>query len=112
MRIFVHDTAKEKVRKISRYIQASFGKNARLKFRHEIAHVSQLLLQNPNLGPAEPYLADAPVLYRSIVVNRLNKIIYWINDDVIEIVDFWDTRREPTAQAVQLTPAPSDQRKQ
>ena len=53
-----------------------FGKNARLKFRHEIAHVSQLLLQNPNLGPAEPYLADAPVLYRSIVVNRLNKIIY------------------------------------
>ena len=102
MRIFVHDIVKEKIRKTSRYIQASFGKKARLKFRHEIAHVSELLLQNPNLGPVEPYLADAPVLYRSIVVNRLNKIIYWINDDVIEIVDSWDTRREPMAQEGQM----------
>ena len=102
MRIFVHDIVKEKIRKTSRYIQASFGKKARLKFRHEIAHVSELLLQNPNLGPVEPYLADTPVLYRSIVVNRLNKIIYWINDDVIEIVDSWDTRREPMAQAGQM----------
>lgn len=102
MRIFVHDIVKEKVRKTSRYIQAGFGKKARLNFRQEIAHVSQLLLKNPNLGSVEPYLADAPVLYRSIVVNRLNKLVYWINDDVIEIVDFWDTRREPTAQAEQM----------
>ena len=99
MRVFVHDIVKEKIRTTSRYIQANFGKNARLNFHREIAQVYQLLQQNPNLGPAEPYLADAPVLYRSIVVNRLNKIIYWINDDVIEIVDFWDTRREPVAQA-------------
>ena len=42
------------------------------------------------------------MIYRSIVVNRLNKIVYWINDDVIEIVDFWDTRREPVAQAKQV----------
>lgn len=39
---------------------------------------------------------------RSIVVNRLNKIVYWINGDVIEIVDFWDTRREPKKQAEQV----------
>ena len=80
----------------------NFGKNARMNFRCEIAHVSQLLQKNPNLGPAERYLADAPVLYRSIVVNRLNKMVYWINDDVIEIVDFWDTLREPVAQAEQV----------
>ena len=102
MRIFVHDIVKEKIRTTSRYIQANFGKNARMNFRHEIAHVSQLLQKNPNLGPAEPYLSDAPVLYRSIVVNRLNKMVYWINDDVIEIVAFWDTRREPVAQAEQV----------
>ena len=69
--------------------------------KYKVYQTERLLEWNPNLGPAEPYLADAPVLYRSIVVNRLNKIIYWINDDVIEIVDFWDTRREPTAQAEQ-----------
>ena len=40
MRIFVHDIVKEKIRTTSRYIQANFGKNARMNFRHEIAHVS------------------------------------------------------------------------
>jgi hypothetical protein len=47
-------------------------------------------------------LANATIEYRSIVVNRLNKIVYLINNDDIEIVDFWDTRREPIAQAGQV----------
>ena len=47
-------------------------------------------------------MANATIEYRSIVVNRLNKIVYWINNDDIEIVDFWDTRREPIAQAEQV----------
>ena len=95
MRIVVNDEAKEKIRQTAKYIQNKFGKKARVDFRNEIDHVSRLLRNNPYLGPAEPFLAEAPVPYRSIVVNRLNKMVYWINGDVIEIVDFWDTRREP-----------------
>ena len=101
MRIIVNDETKKKIRQTARYIQKEFGKKARVDFRNEIQHIVKLLQENPLLGPDERYLADAPVLYRSIVVNRLNKIVYWINDDVIEIVDFWDTRREPENQAKQ-----------
>lgn len=102
MRLIVDDVAKQKIRQTARYIQKKFGKKARLDFRNEISHVAKLLRDNPCLGPTEPYLADAPVTYRSIVVNRLNKMVYWINDDVIEIVDFWDTRRDPIKQAEQV----------
>ena len=102
MRIIVNDEAKKRIRETARYIYKKFGKKARLNFRDEFEHVVELLHDNPCIGPAEPYLADAPVLYRSIVVNRLNKIVYWINGDVIEIVDFWDCRREPEKQAEQV----------
>ena len=37
-----------------------------------------------------------------LVKNHYNKIIYRITDDVIEIVDFGDTRREAKEQAAIL----------
>ena len=58
-----------------------------------------MLSRNPHLGPVEPYLDNMPEIYRSIVVNRLNKIVYYIKDNGIVIADFWDTRREPRTQA-------------
>ena len=45
-----------------------------------------------------------PFAYRSIVVNRLNKIVYRVVEDRIEIADVWDTRREPQQQADDLRP--------
>ena len=35
-------------------------------------------------------------------VNRLNKIVYRIVEDHIEIADFWDVRREPESLAKQV----------
>jgi hypothetical protein len=42
---------------------------------------------------------DCQDMYRSFVVNHLNKIVYRILDDCVEVVDFWDVRREPSALA-------------
>ena len=54
------------------------------------------------IGIVEPLLADRPVMYRSYVVNRLNKIVYRIVDDYIEIAAFWDVRRDPGVLASQV----------
>lgn len=43
-----------------------------------------------------------PSSYRSIVVHQHNKIVYRIVDRHIEVVAFWDTRREPKKQAEQV----------
>jgi len=53
----------------------------------------------PELGKIDPLIAHRKQLYRSIIVRRLNKIVYYIKDDTIRIVAMWDTRREPKAQA-------------
>ena len=87
--------AQNEVRKTARYINKEFGKESRDQFISEIRNISRLLGENPNLGMPEPLLADYTKMYRSYVMNHLNKIIYWIAEDRIEIVDLWDVRRDP-----------------
>lgn len=53
----------------------------------------------PELGKIDPLIVHRKQLYRSIIVRRLNKIVYYIKDDTIRIAAMWDTRREPKAQA-------------
>ena len=101
MRVVWHLEAAKRLRQVVSYIQTEYGSKSCKKFLKEAYRTERLLAKNPYLGPVEPLLVDAPVQYRSIVVNRLNKIVYWINGDVIEIVDFLDTRREPNKQAQQ-----------
>ena len=101
MRVVWYPEAAKRLRQVVSYIQTEYGSKSCTKFLKEAYRTERLLARNPYLGSVEPFLADAPVPYKSIVVNRLNKIVYWINEDVIEIVDFWDTRREPNQQAQQ-----------
>lgn len=87
--------AKENLQKTSNYIRKEFGKKSKQKFLDEVLHVAVLLESNPYLGLIEPLLDEAPVEYRSIVVNHINKLVYFIHDNTLEIVVLWDTRREP-----------------
>ena len=84
------------------YILDKFGPKASEDFLQEVQHVSDLLESNPYLGPVEPLLAQKSKPYRSVVLNHLNKIVYYIKGDTIRITAFWDTRREPRAQANKL----------
>ena len=87
--------AKENLQNTSNYIRKEFGKISKQKFLDEVLHVAVLLESNPYLGLIEPLLDEAPVEYRSIVVNHINKLVYYIHENTIEIVVLWDTRREP-----------------
>ena len=95
-------TAKKQWRKTAKYIQKKFGDESREAFMQEVFHTSLLLGQYPNMGKIEPYLADLPRSYRSVVVSRLNKIVYYVDGNILYIVAFWDTRREPQTQAQQV----------
>ena len=102
MRVTWSEEAREAVRETSDYIWSEFGAKAKRKFLQEIGRIGSLLQKNPNLGQFEYYLKDCPEHYRSIVVNRLNKIVYYIHDNCVDIVAFWDTRREPKEQAKEV----------
>ena len=95
-------TAKKQWRKTAIYVQKKFGDKTRDAFMKEVLQTSLLLGDHPEMGKVEPYLAGLPRAYRSVVVNRLNKIVYYADSNIVYIVAFWDTRREPNAQARQV----------
>ena len=89
----------EKVRLIAKYIRKEFGKKRRDEFIQEVRQTRRLIEQSPNIGPVEPLLEELPAMYRSYVMNGLNKMVYRIEDDTIYIVDFWDVRQDPSTLA-------------
>lgn len=102
MNVIWSPSASEALVKTAVYIRKEFGFKSKKLFLNEIKHTAKLLKDYPNLGIVEPLLEGTPVLYRSIVVNQLNKIVYFINEQTIEIVALWDTRSEPEAQTEKL----------
>jgi len=80
--------ARERMDKTADFIQEQFGLKSKMRFKKEVRRVNDLLKANPYLGPVEPLLEDLPSEYHSIVVNNLNKMVYYIKDDIIHIADF------------------------
>ena len=99
MRVVLTDLAKRQIADTARYIRQEFSKKSKDSFLQKVRETRRLLADNPHLGPIEPLLAERAQTYRSVVVGKLNKMVYLIEDDVIYIVAFWDCRREPKALA-------------
>ncbi|MCQ2310402.1 MAG: type II toxin-antitoxin system RelE/ParE family toxin [Paludibacteraceae bacterium] len=80
------------------YILSEYGTTAYATFLNDVDNGVRTLMQFPQSGHVEPLLKDRIVLYRSIVINNHNKLVYFIDEEksIIQITDFWDTRREPS----------------
>ena len=103
MKVVITEFAKQQIREIAQSIQRSFGKKHRENFMQKVKETRLLLADNPHLGHEEPLLTDSPKGYRSIVVTKLNKMVYYVdNNTTIFIVDFWDVWREPSTLANQV----------
>ena len=95
MKVIWMPLAKKALRDTSEYIRNEFGKRVRDEFIQDVRHTSLLIGNNPHIGKIEPLLDELPDGYRSIVVSHLNKIVYRVLEDCIEIHDFWNCRRSP-----------------
>ena len=84
---------------VMRYGSQEFGERTTQRLYARIMSYEPLLAANPRLGVAEPLLAGRKREYRSIVVHKLFKLVYYVKGDTIYIAALWDTRREPAAQA-------------
>ena len=101
VKVIWHKQAREALRETAAYIRKNYGLKVREDFRNEVNQVQTLLISNPYMGHEEPLLANRSIKYRSFVINKLNKIVFYFEGDTIHIADFWDTRREPNKQAQQ-----------
>lgn len=87
---------------VADYIFKEFGTLALREFYQKIDKVETDLVEFPEIGKLEPLLAHRKKLYRSIMLTKMNKLIYKINNDYIYVHAVWDTRREPKSQASKL----------
>lgn len=104
MEIIWSDKAYKRWEESADYIFHQYGVHAVIRFKTNIEEWEESLLQSPLISKLEPLLRHRAISYRSIVVNKLNKLIYYIDNDKIIIADLWDTRREPKTQAESTNP--------
>ena len=102
MKIKWDPKARASFRQVARYVNTKFGRKARQEFMKRVKDTENLIRQSPNVGPIDPLFASHAATYRSIIINGLNKMVYRVDDDVIYIVAFWDTRMEPEEQATRV----------
>ena len=81
--------------KTLKYVQEHFGEMVALDLYDEVDADNEYLARNPYMFKKEPLLEMRTIEYRSIIVKKLNKIIYRIDDELVTVVDFWNSRQSP-----------------
>jgi plasmid stabilization system protein ParE len=102
MKVIWDPRAKEGERQVVLYIRHKFGSQHARKFIDEVNHIVGILKENPQYGSIDTLFEERAISYRSIIIRGLSKLVYYIKDDTICIAAFWDTRREPVAQAQRI----------
>lgn len=98
MKVIWQPAAKKGRTEVAAYIRRQFGAKRKISFLQEVRETTQMLRKSPNIGSIDPLYAERPLTYHSVIINGLNKMVYRVDGDIIYIVDFWDTRREPIKQ--------------
>lgn len=81
--------------KVVRYGEKEFGRKTAIDFYSKIKENDFRLLTNPELGMIEPSLTDCRIEYRSLVVHKNYKLIYYITKSTVRVAALWDCRQIP-----------------
>lgn len=88
-------SAEKQLERDIQYCIRTFGMKVALRFINSIDKQVDLLATNPYIGFIEPLLIGRRNEYRSLVVHKHYKLVYYIKNNTLYITDLWDTRREP-----------------
>ena len=102
MRVVWDPEAKEARTQVANYIRRQFGSKRKTRFLQEVRQVTQQLKRSPGIGQIDPLFSDRARTYRSVIINGLNKLVYFTADDLLYIAGFWDTRMDDEDQAAQV----------
>ena len=101
MKIRWHKRAAAQLHQVEEYVLRDFGERVRQEFMDDVEQAVLSLADMPTMGKIDPLFAHRKQTYRSIIVRRLNKVVYYVKDDILHVAAFWDTRREPKNQTSQ-----------
>lgn len=84
-----------KIQKNSPGYQKKMGNSAAEKFISGINDAVGLLSSNPYMGPVDQELSTSRRTVHSFVEHKNHKIIYYIKNDTIHILDIWPNSQNP-----------------
>ncbi len=65
------------------------------KFKNQLQNLIKIIKQNPNIASSELSLEHETIIYKSFVIDKYNKLIYYVKGEEIILADIWDTRMNP-----------------
>ena len=95
MRVLWSYRAARSLHALEDYILRTFGETRRQQFMTEAEDITRKLADFPNMGKHDPLLAHRKKEYRSLVMTRKTKLVYYIEGQRVIIANIWDSRREP-----------------
>ena len=71
------------------------GERSAMKFSNQVDDKIKMLLKFPESGHLEPLLSFRKLPYRSKLINKRYKMIYYIDDETLWVAAIWDMRMHP-----------------
>ncbi|GHT55767.1 hypothetical protein AGMMS49982_22000 [Bacteroidia bacterium] len=71
------------------------SEQAAIKLVFDIRQATKQLAKYPEIGFREPLLAYRPETFRSLIVRKTYKVVYYIEKGTVYIADVWNTRQDP-----------------
>ena len=102
MRVKWSERARKQRDEVANYIRQQFGAKRKYKFKQESRETTDRLKRSPGIGQIDPLFSNRAKTYRSVIINGLNKLVYFVSDDILYIAAFWDTRMDAEDQASQV----------
>lgn len=87
--------AKESLKQIADYYKKEYSINSAKKIINQIRTTVEKLKDFPQMGSIDLLLEDEPLAYRSLVITKIYKVVYYVDSDIIYISDIWDCRQDP-----------------
>ena len=95
-RIIWHESAREHLRAIFSYYINNVSQKVAYSILNNLLAGIETLGRTPRKGAIEELLQNRQYEYRHLVVKRIYKVIYFVDNDECHIVAIWDTRQKPS----------------
>ena len=93
-KIHISPKAGERLFAVYKFILSEFGETYAVKFHEELMRKLQQIKSFPESGHLERVTTAGRRCYRSRIVGKYNKLIYYTSKDTLYVVSIWDMRME------------------
>ena len=98
MKVILLPNALSRLDEIFDWIKATNNENSAVKVYNSILDELEILEKQPQIAAIEPLLEDLPKQFRSLIINKQYKAVYYIEEqnDTVFIATIWDCRSNPS----------------